>query len=329
MSLPTAQQPSLSLYNPINLASNFEAERNRGRPQVLLSSVMILSCFEFFYHHIPESLIDWTIGQQAFNAAMILLLDMQEQKSQIHLLKVDATLQIFRELSEKGIHKLSTMAVQHIELERTRLVSRLREAWEVQDQMNRSVMSSYSRRDSQMSLSMTPQMPQGTFASPSMPRTFGETDAVMGSTGMFLLDDQRTQRNDASFVQERRTSAPYSTQAMLAQSLPAEQLLQSVPQQQSLYQYPQHSQHPQQPMLYQSSPLHSHPNSPYMIGMQQQQHMGNPFTPSGGATSTHTSPTLQHGETSASQSRRSSQHRAQYQQYRAFPPGGPPWGPAE
>ena len=325
-SMSTAQQPLLSVYAPSNLAHGSGAELRRGRPQVLLSSVVVLSCFEFFYKHLPESLIDWTIGQQAFNAAMILLLDMQEQKNQSYLANVDSTFQIFQELSEKGIHKLSNMAVKHIGLERTRLITNLREAWEAQHQMNQSIMNPYSRRDSQMSLSMTPQIGQGTFAGPVIPQSFGEADTVMGSTGMFLLDDQQTQRPDASFTQEKRASASYNPQGTLVQDLPPGQMLQSLPQQQHLYQHPPY---PQQPIHYQKSLIHPHPNAPYMTEMRPRHHMSSQFGGSSGSLSTHTSPTLQHGETSAGQSRRSSQQHTQYPQYHTYPPPGPSWGPTE
>jgi hypothetical protein len=52
----------------------------RGRNLVIASAEEVLDAFIFLFLRVPAALISWTMGQQAFNACMILLLDAMELK---------------------------------------------------------------------------------------------------------------------------------------------------------------------------------------------------------------------------------------------------------
>ena len=59
-------------------------------------------------------MICWTIGQQAFNACMIILLDECETGNQMNRWLVEQAYVVFTELERKGVHKLAELAVQKI-----------------------------------------------------------------------------------------------------------------------------------------------------------------------------------------------------------------------
>lgn len=84
----------------------------RGRPLVINSSVQLLQTFLFFSHRHPENLISWTIGQQAFNAAMIIILDAWETDNEQNMWLVDEAHKVFVAL--QGVHKLAALAVSRI-----------------------------------------------------------------------------------------------------------------------------------------------------------------------------------------------------------------------
>ncbi|KAJ5030435.1 hypothetical protein PSV08DRAFT_347476 [Bipolaris maydis] len=87
----------------------------RGRTIVVASSKDILSAFQFLHQKNPSVLIDWSIGQQAFNSCMLLLFDAIEyQRITDGVLKAEQTLSIFKELEENSVHKLARIAVEKI-----------------------------------------------------------------------------------------------------------------------------------------------------------------------------------------------------------------------
>lgn len=86
----------------------------RGRERVLQSSRALLHAFEFFHSRVRAALICWTIGQQAFNAAMILVLSMFETKDPQDLHIVQLAMSTFHEMSRLGVHKLAGPALEKL-----------------------------------------------------------------------------------------------------------------------------------------------------------------------------------------------------------------------
>jgi hypothetical protein len=85
----------------------------RGRTLVLASSEDILDAFLFFYFRVPAALISWTMGQQAFNSCMILLLDAIELGTVTSgALKVEKAYVVFQNLQD--VHNLASLAVERI-----------------------------------------------------------------------------------------------------------------------------------------------------------------------------------------------------------------------
>lgn len=78
------------------------------------SSIHILHTFLFFHYRNPAVLICWTIGQQAFNACMILIFDAWETKNEQNEWLVNLAFAIFSELESQDIHSLAKLAVQRI-----------------------------------------------------------------------------------------------------------------------------------------------------------------------------------------------------------------------
>jgi hypothetical protein len=85
----------------------------RGRALVLASSADVLDAFFFCYHRIPAALISWIMGQQAFNACMLLLLDALELKRTTSAIaNVERAYSVFIQL--RDVHKLASLAVERI-----------------------------------------------------------------------------------------------------------------------------------------------------------------------------------------------------------------------
>ena len=148
----------------------------RGRDLVINSSIHLLQTFLFFWHRNQAVLICWTMGQQAFNAAMILLLDALETGHENNELWINQAYAVFTELDKKGVHKLAELAVKRIsdgliQLERKR------------DERRRHAAA--SRRSSQQHATYF--QPALTLDTSQMTDVSGDT--VMGNTGMFLLED--------------------------------------------------------------------------------------------------------------------------------------------
>jgi hypothetical protein len=96
------------------LSANDVDYRPRGRAQVLGSCRALLAVFEFFKTRVRASMISWTMGQMAFNAAMILTLSMLETKETTDLTAVQLTYSTFIEMNKLGIHKLAGAAVEKL-----------------------------------------------------------------------------------------------------------------------------------------------------------------------------------------------------------------------
>jgi hypothetical protein len=86
----------------------------RGRAQVLQSCRALLAVFQFFKTRVRASMMAWTMGQMAFNAAMILTLSMLETKETTDLTAVQLAYSTFIEMNKLGIHKLAGAAVEKL-----------------------------------------------------------------------------------------------------------------------------------------------------------------------------------------------------------------------
>ena len=86
----------------------------RGRERVLRSCRALLDAMEFFRTRLRVAMLCWTMGQQAFNAAMILILSMLETGDTQDLGIVQQTYSTFLEMNRLGIHKLAGAAVEKL-----------------------------------------------------------------------------------------------------------------------------------------------------------------------------------------------------------------------
>ncbi|KAK4979395.1 hypothetical protein LTR28_005040 [Elasticomyces elasticus] len=158
----------------------------RGRPLVLHSSLSLIHALLFFYHRVQPALICWTMGQQAFNACMILLLDSMETGDLQNLWRVEEAFRVFCELEKHGVHKLASLAVSKISegLQRLRdLTMKRQESNLVAGVLRSQNQPSLSRRSSYGTTPAVYEQPSAAVA-----ESFG-SDTVMGNTGMFLLED--------------------------------------------------------------------------------------------------------------------------------------------
>lgn len=158
---PSHPSPS-SMVNPIS----------RGRALVLSSSEEILDAFLFLHQKVPAALISWTMGQQAFNSCMILLLDAMElRKITLGVPKVEKAFAIFTAL--QNVHQLAGLAVERI-------------SWGLKEL--RDVTQAPA----------APARPRRTYSGEAIQGAWSETtrslhamceDSVMNATGMLLLED--------------------------------------------------------------------------------------------------------------------------------------------
>lgn len=146
----------------------------RGRAAVLSSSESLICAFMFFYRKDPASLIDWTLGQQAFNSCMILLFDAIElNRITTAVAKVEQVYVIFKELSDNRVHKIADLAVERI-------------SWGLAE-LHR--ISTQTTSDGIEGRQYTQDFRAGYMAQ-NEATSRGETyDTVMGNTGMMLLED--------------------------------------------------------------------------------------------------------------------------------------------
>lgn len=101
-----------SSLNPPNTTATSEPDHVlRGRERVLESCRALLQAFEFFQTRLRAAMICWSMGQMAFNAAMILTLSILETKETRDLGAVQHAYTAFIEMNKLGIHKLAGDAV--------------------------------------------------------------------------------------------------------------------------------------------------------------------------------------------------------------------------
>jgi hypothetical protein len=191
---PTATSAP-SYYNPVNTPTSAHHSpistkaSLRGRALVLSSSEDLLTAFLFLHTRVPAALISWTMGQQAFNACMILLLDAMETVDLSRIGKVEKVYVVFTQLEKNGVHELATLAVERISwglVELGRMKKQAGACGVVQP------MEPARGRMSRCDMDM-----QGAAGSEAMlPGVMHDT--VMGNTGMLLLEDPGLQ----SFVPE-------------------------------------------------------------------------------------------------------------------------------
>lgn len=92
-------------------AANYSS---RGRRRVLQSCRAVLRAFEFLHTREQVGLVCWTIGQQAFNAAMLLVLAMLETNDATDLDAVQRAYSTFLDMQRLGIHRLAEAAVDRL-----------------------------------------------------------------------------------------------------------------------------------------------------------------------------------------------------------------------
>ncbi|KAI9672379.1 MAG: hypothetical protein M1817_003401 [Caeruleum heppii] len=137
----------------------------RGRERVLASARALLYAFEFFHSRVQPAMICWTMGQQAFNASMILTLSLLHPRptsatamdaARDDYMLVHRAYATFLEMHQKGIHKLAGVAS-------TKLAALL--------------------------VQLQPASEESSMLNPFNPAIVEGEDAVMGNTGMMLLED--------------------------------------------------------------------------------------------------------------------------------------------
>lgn len=100
-----------SMNSPETTANSETDHVHRGRERVLESCRALLQAFEFFQTRLRAAMVCWSMGQMAFNAAMILTLSILETKETRDLGAVQHAYTAFIEMNKLGIHKLAGDAV--------------------------------------------------------------------------------------------------------------------------------------------------------------------------------------------------------------------------
>ncbi|KAL6165751.1 hypothetical protein ACJQWK_08967 [Exserohilum turcicum] len=169
----------------------------RGRAAVIASSEEILCVLEFFYHKQPSALIDWTIGQQAFNSCMLLVSDAIEHcRITDGALKVEQSLVIFKELGENNVHRLAQYATEKIS-------SCLKTLYDIVAQSPHNKSEARSRQEKRTAI-------PGSRKSEAT-QALATVGNVMGHTGMQLLEDCGLQAS----VQEAFAPMNWNTAGLL------------------------------------------------------------------------------------------------------------------
>ncbi|KAH0363570.1 hypothetical protein KCU65_g7324, partial [Aureobasidium melanogenum] len=176
---PTSHTPSPSPMVP------------RGRPLVIESCLALLDAFQFFHKRVPSALVDWTIGQQAFNACMILLLDGIDRESIEHIARVEKAYMVFVEMDKAGMHQLTGLAMSRI----TDGITCLRQQSETRKRsMNAEGISPMNIQHNREGV---PHNPFDWDMGQRLRNHDFLHEPVMGATGMFLLEDHGLQTNTA------------------------------------------------------------------------------------------------------------------------------------
>lgn len=214
----------------------------RGRALVVQSASSVLRAFLFFYHRNPALLVCWTMGQQAFNAAMILLLDAWEADYDIDLMFVEQTYGVFVELEKNGVHKLADLAC-------GRIFAGLAQV------KNRNVeRAEGNRRASEYA------QQYASLAPDTAPLVDLSDDTMMGGTGHYLLEDPGYQ----FYVPQYPTFRPWAWQPTAADNSAHPSNPSGPPTPQMLPQAVPVSQIPAAPFPVMSTA----PITPYSIGLQ-------------------------------------------------------------
>lgn len=154
------------------------------------SCLALLDAFCFFHKRVPSALVDWTIGQQAFNACMILLLDAIDCESLDHVERVEAAYMIFVEMDQAKMHQLTGLAMSQIGEGLAHV---------------RATHESYKFPvDAEAISPLSAQIPQNNhdrYATNPFEWSMGQklrahdffNECVMGTTGIFLLEDHGLQ----------------------------------------------------------------------------------------------------------------------------------------
>jgi len=176
---PRAQSAATSAFNDPHSSGDptLHPAAIRGRALVINSSVSLLKTFLFFRLRKPAMLNCWTIGQQAFNACMILILDAWETGNDHNRWLLDNAYIVFQELHQNQVHKLAELAVQRISDGLTQLGNRKVER----------------QHQAQSSCRQSPRQPPLTLTLDTATMTDWSKDTVMGNTGMFLLEESGLQ----------------------------------------------------------------------------------------------------------------------------------------
>lgn len=99
----------------VNFSARDDSENvPRGRERVLQSCRALLEALRFFGTRVRVAMICWTMGQQAFNAAMILTLAVIETGDTTDLPIIERAYAHFMEMSLLGIHKLAGVACEKL-----------------------------------------------------------------------------------------------------------------------------------------------------------------------------------------------------------------------
>ncbi|KAF2198845.1 hypothetical protein GQ43DRAFT_474169 [Delitschia confertaspora ATCC 74209] len=188
---PTHRTPTPSaIHTPPSSANSAHqpfaspTELHRGRSLVISSSISLLSVFLYFYARIPAALICWTIGQQAFNSCMILLLDAMETGEMSRIEKVEKAYAVFVELERKGVHKLAGLAVERISWGLSVLKGQITAAHSQGSRIHTQKTATGGNDDVEMQGAA-----DGISEGDPVPGSEVPMDTVMGNTGMLLLED--------------------------------------------------------------------------------------------------------------------------------------------
>ncbi|GAB7350188.1 hypothetical protein MBLNU459_g0850t1 [Dothideomycetes sp. NU459] len=158
----------------------------RGRPLIIQSSLALLDVFIFFYKRVPTALVDWSCGQQSFNACMILILDCFESSDIDNIDRVEQAYAIFVELEKNDTNQLAALAVSRI----SEGLLRLRD--HIENKPVLLAVPSGQQQERSSSFDWTsdsgPQQQQQ-----QQQRSPRYSESVMGATGMFLLEDHGLQ----------------------------------------------------------------------------------------------------------------------------------------
>ena len=267
---PEYTSPSPRSFQPVSTGPGFHDlpflrphTVPRGKPMVLQSSTALLDAFVYFFKRVPVALVDWSIGQQAFNACLILLLDALETCETQNVGIVEQAYVIFLKLDQDHMHELAEMAVSRI----SEGLLRLREAIESKVTPPGSTRTTSLN---EVAAGQKKSRKHSEVAPEESAMSDHYSESVMGNTGMILLEDPGLQSNrmyTTTMPLAVQTSQPsLSTLSAQPVEIPkptirrhsAQPIAHKPRMQQQTY--PPRSEIPPQPALYQYPPSQSLPS---------------------------------------------------------------------